>query len=97
MFGDNQYGLPPENTEGFYNYRVREEYKSRAHVVSTCHLDKIVQQLTGIIDKYLVLDLETGMDWSVTVGSSPTRPATTAGTAPSFSWPTPTGGGPSMS
>ena len=43
MFGDNQYGLPPENMEGFYNYRVREEYESRAHVVSTRHLDKMVQ------------------------------------------------------
>ena len=90
MFGDNQYGLPPENTEGFYNYRVREEYESRAHVVSTCHLDKIVQQLTGIIDKYSVLDLETVMDWSATAGSSPTRPATTV--TPLFSWPTPAKG-----
>ena len=43
MIGDNQYGLPPENTEGFDNYRVRDEYESRAHVVSTRHLDKRVQ------------------------------------------------------
>ena len=57
MFGDNQYGLPPENTEGFYNYRVREEHESRAHVVSTRHLDEMVQQLTRLIDKYSALDL----------------------------------------
>ena len=43
MFGDNQYGLPRENTEGLYNYRVRKEYESRANVVSTRHLDDMVQ------------------------------------------------------
>ena len=57
MFGDNQYGLPPENTEGFYNYRTREEYESRAHMVSTPHLDKMVQQLTRLIDKLSLIHI----------------------------------------
>ena len=46
------------------DYRIREGVNSRAHVVSTRHINKMIQQLTRLINKYSALDVETSIDWS---------------------------------
>merc|ERR1712216_282568 len=56
MIGNNPTGSAPGNTEGFDDYRVREGFATRKHVVSTRHLNKMVQQLTRLINKYSALD-----------------------------------------
>ena len=64
----NPNGTGPNNTIGYDDFRtrdsIREGMDKRAHVVSTRHLNKMVQQLTRLIIKYSASDAETGIDWS---------------------------------
>jgi hypothetical protein len=62
LIGNNVNGSAPENTEGYHDYRSREQ--TFTHVLSTRHLTKMVEQLTRLINKYSALDPETGMDWA---------------------------------
>jgi len=63
IIGDNPNGTAPNNTEGYDDYRVRDGHETRKHVVSTRHLNKMIQQLTRLINKYGSFDMETGIDW----------------------------------
>ena len=62
LIANNADGLSPENTEGYHDYRSREG--DFTHVLSTRHLNKMVQQLTRLINKYSAFDPETGLDWA---------------------------------
>ena len=65
MIGNNNNGTADENMPGYHDYRSREGVAKRMHVISTRHLNKMVQQLTRLINKYSVRDAETGIDWSL--------------------------------
>mmetsp|Transcript_2173 Transcript_2173/g.4737 ORF Transcript_2173/g.4737 Transcript_2173/m.4737 type:complete len:535 (+) Transcript_2173:251-1855(+) len=64
LIGENPNGTSPEGTEGFHDYRAREGTADRKHFVSTRHLNKMVQQLTRLINKYSQFDPETNTDWA---------------------------------
>ena len=64
IIGDNADGIADENMEGYHDYRSRIQAEEGDHVVSTRHLNKMVQQLTRLINKYSALDPETGIDWA---------------------------------
>ena len=65
IIGDNPDGTGPENMEEYHDYRSRESAAEQGtHVVSTRHVNKMVQQLTRLINKYSALDPETGIDWA---------------------------------
>ncbi|KAL7529428.1 hypothetical protein ACHAWF_002973 [Thalassiosira exigua] len=64
LIANNTDGLPPENSNGYHDYRSREG--DFAHVLSTRHLNKMIQQLTRLIDKYSAFDEETQLDWANT-------------------------------
>jgi len=70
VIGDNPNGTAAENTDGFDDWRAREGVADRKHVVSTRHLNKMIQQLTRLITKYGAYDPETYIDWTV---SEPAR------------------------
>jgi len=65
IVANNTDGIAPEGTEDYNDYRIREGYQTRKHIVSTRHLNKMVQQLTRLINKYSAADAETGIDWTV--------------------------------
>ena len=66
LIGNNQNGTAPGESEGYDDYRVRPGVETRKHYVSTRHLNKMVQQLTRLINKYSAYDPETGFDWANT-------------------------------
>ena len=65
IIGNNDNGTADVNLTGYDDYRAREGVATRKHVVSTRHLNKMVQQLTRLINKYSVFDTETNIDWSI--------------------------------